>query len=60
LVTRDGSLVIDEAVDVSHATTVYNLTVSRLHTYFVGGADLWVHNAKRQEVDPPDPGGDDD
>jgi hypothetical protein len=26
--------------------TVYNLSVDRFHTFFVGGAGLWVHNVK--------------
>ena len=60
LATRRGPLVVDETVDVTHPATVYNLTVARLHTYFVGDSDVWVHNAKRQEEEPPDYGGDDD
>jgi Pretoxin HINT domain len=37
--------------------TVYNLTVDRLHTFFVGGAALWVHNEKKSApVDPDNPG----
>ena len=60
LATRRGPLVVDETVDVTHPATVYNLTVARLHTYFVGDSDVWVHNAKRQEEEPPDDGGDDD
>ena len=45
---------------MTHPATVYNLTVARLHTYFVGDSDVWVHNAERQEEEPPDDGGDDD
>jgi hypothetical protein len=28
------------------AATVYNLSVERFPTFFVGGAELWVHNEK--------------
>jgi hypothetical protein len=31
-------------------TTVYNLSLARLHTYFIGGAALWVHNVKKAEA----------
>jgi hypothetical protein len=34
------------------AMTVYNLCVDRFHTFFVGGAGLWVHNLK--DADPPE------
>ena len=57
--TRDGQLVVDAMVDVTSPATVYNLTVGRLHTYFVSTSDVWVHNAKRQEEEPPDPADDD-
>ena len=61
LVTRHGDrMVVNDMVEVAHPVTVYNLTVGRLHTYFVGASDVWVHNAKRQEDEPPDPGGGDD
>ena len=43
--------------------TVHNLTVEGLHTYFVGEAGVWVHNAKQTSQDDPPPpiddGGDD-
>ena len=37
------------------AATVYNLSVERFHTFFVGGAELWVHNEKdnKQPTDQP-------
>jgi hypothetical protein len=43
--------------------TVHNLTVEGLHTYFVGEAGVWVHNAKHTSQDdppPPDDGSGDD
>jgi hypothetical protein len=30
--------------------TVYNLSVDRFHTFFIGGAGLWVHNLKDANV----------
>jgi hypothetical protein len=36
----------------SAEVTVYNLSVGRFHTFFVGGAGLWVHNLKKS--DPPE------
>jgi hypothetical protein len=57
LVTRDGvDAVLEDTAEVVKPTTVYNLTVGRLHTYFVGDPGVWVHNAKKQEEDPPDGG----
>jgi hypothetical protein len=29
--------------------TVYNLSVDRVHTFFIGGAGLWVHNVKKAD-----------
>jgi hypothetical protein len=57
LATRDGvDVVLEETAEVVKPTTVYNLTVGRLHTYFVGEPGVWVHNAKKQEEPPPDDG----
>ena len=36
-------------------STVYNLTVEGLHTYFVADAGLWVHNTKEEQHDDPPP-----
>ena len=39
----------------SAEATVYNLSVDRLHTYFIGRAGLWVHNLKKGDPsEPPD------
>lgn len=57
LSTHDGrgAEVISIKVSTDEAT-VYNLTVDRLHTFFVGGAALWVHNEKKSApVAPDDP-----
>jgi len=57
LSTHDGrgAEVISIKVRTDEAT-VYNLTVDRLHTFFVGGAALWVHNEKKSApVAPDDP-----
>lgn len=43
-----ASIVSLEALD--RRARVYNLTVDEAHTYFVGEAELWVHNACRNEV----------
>lgn len=37
----------------SAEVTVYNLSVERFHTFFIGGAGLWVHNVKK--ADPHEP-----
>jgi hypothetical protein len=37
----------------SAEVTVYNLSVDRFHTFFIGSPRLWVHNVKK--ADPPDP-----
>jgi Pretoxin HINT domain len=58
LSTHDGrgAEVISIKTQTGEAT-VYNLTVDRLHTFFVGGAALWVHNEKKSDpVAPDDPG----
>ena len=39
-----GAKVVGVQADVRQAT-VYNFTVDEFHTYFVGEAALWVHNA---------------
>ena len=39
--------------------TVYNLTVDRLHTFFVGDSALWVHNLKDADEPIPPGGGED-
>jgi hypothetical protein len=42
----------------SAQATVYNLSVDRFHTFFVGRAGLWVHNLKKSDPplpEPPDP-----
>ena len=54
LSTHDGrgAELISTSVRAAEAT-VYNLSVDRLHTFFVGGAGLWVHNDKKS--DPPNP-----
>ena len=46
IVTRAGpsAKVVAVEADVRQAT-VYNFTVDEFHTYFVGDAALWVHNA---------------
>ncbi len=39
---------------ISHGQSspaVYNLTVDGYHTYFVGRAGMWVHNAKKDDGD---------
>jgi len=39
----------------SAEATVYNLSVDRLHTFFIGRAGLWVHNLKKGDPsEPPD------
>ena len=50
LVGHDGKLVQIESIgSTDEVTTVYNLRVADLHTYFVGGTiwgwDVWGHNA---------------
>lgn len=51
VVTRDGASLVIGFVkwcrDEKHGFTVYNLTISDDHTYFVGtaGGGIWVHNA---------------
>ncbi|MCB9600109.1 MAG: Hint domain-containing protein [Sandaracinus sp.] len=50
---RDGSyteVVALEALPIR--TRVFNLTVDEAHTYFVGDAELWVHNACRRDLNP--------
>jgi hypothetical protein len=37
----------------SAEVTVYNLSIDRFHTFFIGGAGLWVHNVKK--ADPHEP-----
>jgi hypothetical protein len=39
----------------SAEASVYNLSVDRFHTFFIGGAGLWVHNVKDSNPphDPP-------
>lgn len=39
----------------SAEVTVYNLSVDRFHTFFIGGARLWVHNVKKGDPDPVPP-----
>ncbi len=44
----------------SAEVTVYNLSVDRFHTFFVGRARLWVHNIKKSDPplpEPPEPPG---
>ena len=45
LVTADGdpATVLDRGVE-ARATTVHNVEVEELHTYFVGDQGVWVHN----------------
>ena len=45
LVTAQGetATVLDRGV-TAHATTVHNVEVEELHTYFVGDLGVWVHN----------------
>jgi hypothetical protein len=46
IVTRAGpSLSVTNIQRDIRSTTVYNLTVSDHHTYFVGESGVWVHNA---------------
>src|SRR5262249_28497925 len=42
---RDGWLRVSNATWTDRRTTVYNLKVDEFHTYFVGEAGAWVHNA---------------
>ena len=60
LVGADGSLqTVSALIDADHTTTVYNLTVDDIHTYYAGDAPVLVHNcgelgqpgALRQAVD---------
>ena len=46
LVTADGetATVLDRGV-TAHTTTVHNVEVEELHTYFVGDLGVWVHNS---------------
>jgi hypothetical protein len=51
LLCEDGSTItVESLVDSGEWETVYNLTVSELHTYFVGcsewGFAVWAHNAE--------------
>jgi hypothetical protein len=39
----------------SAEVTVYNLSVDRFHTFFIGSARLWVHNVKKADPDPVPP-----
>jgi hypothetical protein len=55
LLCEDGSTITVEAlVDSGEWETVYNLTVSESHTYFVGCSDwgfaVWAHNAADYDV----------
>lgn len=46
LATENGDdLHVDGVVSVAAHETVFNLEVERTHTYFVGRAATWVHNA---------------
>ena len=48
VVTADGAdaTVLDRGVE-ARATTVHNVEVDGLHTYFVGDLGVWVHNTSR-------------
>ena len=52
IVTRAGPAlrVLDIQIKLQPAT-VYNFSVEDYHTYFVGNASLWVHNAKSCVLD---------
>ncbi|MBL0887600.1 polymorphic toxin-type HINT domain-containing protein [Myceligenerans indicum] len=50
--TADGATLTIVSVDVSrYDLTAYNLTVSELHTYHVGTADVLVHNCGDEPID---------
>lgn len=58
LLTRSGdAIAITRIGPTGERTTVYNLTVRTAHTYFVGRAQVWVHNTK---VDDPSESDDDE
>jgi hypothetical protein len=38
----------------STQTSVYNLSVERFQTFFVGNTELWVHNRKKGDPFDPD------
>lgn len=40
-----GPMRLIGAAELSSTETVYNFTVADFHTYFVGDAGLWAHNA---------------
>jgi len=43
-------LTVTAATVTASVATVYNLTVAGFHTYFVGGAAIWVHNNNCDDV----------
>jgi hypothetical protein len=50
---RDAAVVSTRARSAD--ATVYNLSVDRLHTFFIGGAGLWVHNVKDANPEHKEP-----
>ncbi len=57
VVTAEGELAtLSAALSLQKRGTVYNFEVEATHTYFVGDAKLWVHNACRGKNNlQPDP-----
>jgi hypothetical protein len=69
LQTLSGDPRTTVGIEAGPETTVHNLTVEGLHTFFVGEAAVWVHNDKKtthedapppQDGDQPDDADDDD
>jgi hypothetical protein len=44
-----GSAAITQIITEQEPTTVYNLSVDRFPTYFVGRTGVWVHNEKEEQ-----------
>jgi Pretoxin HINT domain len=52
--TNDGWAVVRSVEPTGRVETVYNIEVAERHTYFVGGAGLWVHNKPMRNPDFPE------
>lgn len=47
LAREDGTAIVTGVIDTKSTKLAYNLEVADFHTYFVGQAETWVHNACR-------------
>jgi Pretoxin HINT domain len=55
LTHNDRAVAVVSTGTRSAEVTVYNLSVDRFQTFFIGGARLWVHNLKDSEPPPEEP-----